>query len=260
MGFWDWRHHPGGLNGGPPLEFFTEYCTRAGVGMWYNIGLFYSADYITRAVINVARSGVKELVLELSNEVWNFGEVEYFRANNLGNALGLGGGRSHLGFQGLRTIQMAKLAADAWTAAGRSRTELKIASGYQFVSGGYSESPTQTYQFNGADLNASATGRNAVLKAYGGLGAANLTTDHSTFPNRPVDCSDYISPAIYFGGAQYNSGNGNPSLNLEVPLSSYNSSLLAAYNYVNGNPTKRPPRWSFCTTEGPRQATFTMEH
>lgn len=231
-----------GLDGGPPLEFLEEFCNRANVGMWYNVPALYSASSITSLVTNIANSGVKELTLEVSNETWNFAASEADLFQNLGMALGLKfpGNASLNGFYGLRVAQTAALARSAWVAAGRSPSQLFISDAYMFVS------LDQTNRLNGGNLN---PGSNVTLAAYGGYGATSVATNYSAFPNRPVDNSDFVSPAPYFVGAQLNIGaNSNQQLVTGVPLTSYNCLLVASYNYVNGNSTDQQNSLNFLYT------------
>jgi hypothetical protein len=241
----DYGSTQSGLNGGPPLEFYEELCNRANVGMWYTVGVLFSSSYVTSLVTHIANSGVKELTLELSNETWNFGQNEFLLFQNLGMALGLQyvSNASMNGFHGLRTAQIAALARAAWTAAGRSAGSIFIADAYQFVA------PDTTNRFNGANLN---PGSNVTLAAYGGYGATSTATNYSAFPNRPVDNSDFVSPAPYFEGGELNA-NGNPtggSLNTGVPLSSYNCLLVAGYNYANGTLSDKTNALNFLYTGG----------
>lgn len=248
----------GGLHGGPPIEFYLDLATRANVGIWFNVPLFYSANNIYSTVKQLGQGGVKELAVEVSNEDWNSSEVEFFRITNLGNSLGITqiGGLAGFSMHGLRTVEMAQQAVQAWSDAGRSRSQLRIISAYQFVNPG---STTQSAQFNGSQLNASGTGTNVTLKAYGGLGATALTTDFSSAPNRPVDWSDDIAPAPYYLGGQYNSGNGNSSISTSGKLLSYyNCSLVAAYNYVNGNSAAQSAALDFLNTN-PVSSTSTYQ-
>lgn len=242
----------GGLHGGPPIEFYIDFCTRANVGMYLTLGQMWSDDRIYNTVLQIANAGVKELVLEVSNETWNFFLQESRISQNLGAALGV----NALNFAGanynsvdaypaLKTIQMAQQAAAAWAAAGRTRSQLFVTIAYQFVNmSALGTTTTSVYKFNGAALNASGTGTNVTLKAYGGYGATAITTDFSASPNRPIDFADCVSPAPYWLGGQYNSGGGQ-HIDTGVPLAAYNGSLLAAYNYVNGNPTQQAAALDF---------------
>lgn len=267
----------GGVHGGPPLAFYAEICTRAKVGMYFTIGQFWSDACVYDAVLKFAKAGVKELVLELSNETWNFGLQEWNISLVQGCCLGFPPfAPAEMGFIGLRTIQIAKQAAAAWAAAGRSRSELFINICYQFVdmlpSG---KTNSVRYKLNGSGLDA-ASGKNPALSAFGGYGSTPLSTDHSSFPNRPVDYADAIGGAPYWAGAQFNSGNGiatNMKTNasgtgIRLPLSAYNELLRAAYNHQYGTPAQRASALEFCYSGGPSgtgdlydgtliQATFT---
>jgi hypothetical protein len=187
---------------------------------------------------------ISNLALEYGNETWNnyLGcyPITVAQAAALGININTGGGYvTHA----LRTIQMAAQATAAWAAAGRSRSNLKIVNAYQFVNMNSSgTSDTSVYKFNGSGLDASGTGTNVALKAYGGAGATAITTNYSVAPNRPVDWCDWVSPATYWQGAQYSATLGG--LNGGV-LSNYNGSLLAAYNYAYGNSTQQQAALDF---------------
>jgi hypothetical protein len=235
----------GGVRGGPPLEWYEEVCTRANAGLWYNFGITASSSVIYSTVLHIAQSGVKSLVCEFSNETWNFGEAQWRPCQSLSACLGLFSGGAN-SYTGLRVIQMAQQATQAWSDAGRSRSQLKIANAYHFVDMNSSgTSPAATYRFNGSELNASGTGTNATLKAYGGPAASVISTNYSAAPNRPVDWCDWVSPAPYWLGGQFNSGNGGHDIDTSVSLSSYNGSLLAAYNYAYGTPTQQQAALDF---------------
>jgi hypothetical protein len=235
----------GGVQGGPPLEFLAELCARAGSGMWLNIGMLDSPTTIYNKVFQLAQAtyngqpAIGNLAVEYGNETWNLYlgcyAITVAQAAALGIGINSGGGYvTHA----LRTIQMAAQATAAWAAAGRSRSNLKIVNAYQFVNMNASgTSDTSVYKLNGSGLDASGTGTNVVLKAYGGAGATAITTNYSAAPNRPVDWCDWVSPATYWQGAEY-SAVGQGGLQGGV-LSNYNGSLLAAYNYAYGNSTQQ---------------------
>ena len=243
-----WSGNIGGVRGGPPLEYLEELCSRANAGIWYNFGITASSSVIFNTVTHIANSSVKGLVCEFSNETWNNQLSQWGPCQSLAQSLGLFAGGLN-SYTGLRIIQMAQQATAAWAAAGRPRSQLKIANAYQFVDLAPPQfSGSIVYRFNGTELNASGSGTNVTLKAFGGPanGTATptaLTTDFSSAPSRPADWSDWVSPAPYWEGAQFNSAQGG--LNTGVPLSAYNGSLLAAYNYVYGAPTQQQAALDF---------------
>jgi hypothetical protein len=241
----------GGVRGGPPLEWYSELCARCDSGMWYNIGVLDTAStiydtvfYIAQATYN-GQTAVKSLALEFGNETWNSGLALRQPCQTLSACLGISvsGGGGDYSFHGLRTIQMAQHAVAAWAAAGRLRSQLKIVNAYQFVNmNAAGTSDTSIFRFNGAALNASVSGANVTLRAFGGLGATAISTNHSVAPNRPVDWCDWISPATYWQGAQFNTAgqfwNGG-HLREGVPLNAYDASLLAAYNHAHGTSAQK---------------------
>jgi hypothetical protein len=240
----------GGVRGGPPLEFYEEVCTRANAGMWYNFGITSPSSVIYDTVFHIAQSSVKGLVCEFSNETWNSAASQWGLCQSLAAGLGLSTGGQD-SFTGLRIIQMAQQATAAWAAAGRPRSQLKIACAYWFIDLSTRRiTSTKRYRFEGAELNASSAGTNVTLKAYGGPANGTssptaLTTNYSVAPNRPIDWSDWAAPAPYWGGGQYNSGNGSSSINTGVPLSAYNGSLLAAYNFAFGTSAQQQAALDF---------------
>lgn len=236
----------GGPNGGPPLEFYEDFCLQTNTGLWFNIPALYSTTAIYNTVLHIANSGVKELVLEFANETWNFGGGGTAPLQqSMGLLLGLQypSGASIYGFVGLRITQIADQARAAWAAAGRSSSQLLITNAYQFVG----PSGTQTNQFNGGNLNPAS---NVTLAAYGGpvsngtTAPTGLSTNYSTFPHRPIDRSDLVSPAMYWLGGEFNQTPGF-DINTGVPLASYNCALVASYNYANGNSTQQQAALDF---------------
>jgi hypothetical protein len=241
----------GGVVGGPPLEYIAELCARSNAGAWYNVGVMATSTTIYNTVLNLAqaiyngRPAIKSLALEFGNETWN-GQLSLAgplktQAAALGISITTGG--SAYSAHGLRTLQMAQQATAAWSAAGRARSDLKIVNAYQFVnlnSAGTSE--TSVFRFNGSVLNASGSGTNVTLKAFGALGVGTLSTNFSIAPNRPIDWCDWISPATYWEGGQYNATGGALTMS---PLSGYNGALLAAYNFAYGNSTQEQAALDF---------------
>jgi hypothetical protein len=240
----------GGVRGQPPLEFYEEVCKRSNAGMWYNVGLIDQPSVTYDTVFHIAQSGVKKLALEVSNETWNTGASQWGACQAMASALGFTQGYQSL--TALKILQMAAQAIAAWTAAGRDRSDLKIINAYWFIASSASGSGLQIYQFEGAELNASGSGSNVTFKAFGGPGATAITTNYSQYPNRPIDWCDNVGPAPYWGGGQYNSGNGGNDIDTSVPLSAYNGSLLAAYNYAYGTTAQKQAALDFLynTTTG----------
>lgn len=242
----------GGVIGGPPLEFCAELCARAGSGLWLNIGMLDSSTTIYNKVLQLAQAtyngqpAISNLAVEYGNETWNnfLGcyPITVAQAAAMGMSILTGGGGYSM--HGLRNLQMAIQATAAWSAAGRSRSSLKIVNAYLFVepNGASSAltSATAVFRFNGADLN---PGTNVTLAAYGGPGATSISTNYSAAPNRPVDWCDWVSPATYWQGAQY-SATGQGGLQGGV-LANYNGSLLAAYNYAYGNSAQQQAALDF---------------
>jgi hypothetical protein len=254
----------GGVRGGPPLEFYAELCGKVGCGLWYNIGLLSQQADITGIVTTFANAtwngqpAIKTLCLELANEMWNAIQSQWPPCYNLGNALGLfSTSQGQYGFSGLRIAQMAKLASDAWVAAGRSRSDLKIVNAYAFSQfNALGTSQASKYQFNGQDLNASGSGTNATLKAYGAMPNGSsaptaITTDFSAAPTRPIDWSDWISPAPYWQGHSYNAYGPDGRIPTSgLTAADYSGLLTASNNYVNGNAAQKAAALDFLYSGG----------
>lgn len=247
IGGWFCLQGSPGIHGGFPLEWAADLCNRAGVGLWLNIGVMWSAARITSTVQALANLGVKELTIECGNETWNSFEAEWAAWTTMGCCLGLNNATNPVssanGFTGLRTLQVAQLAVTAWTGAGRSRSQLFIELAYQFVDMNTSgTTDTCVNRMKGANLN---TSTNATLAALGGMGQTALSFNPSTSGNRPIDNADAIGGAPYWCGAQFNVNNGGFFLDTGVPLAAYNGSLLAAYNYAYGTPTQQQAALDF---------------
>lgn len=234
------------LNWGVPLEFYSDLCTRANIGLYLTVGQLWSDQRIYDTVFNLATAGVRELCIELSNETWNAFLNEWAFSISQGSTIGLGSNTVFVtaeeGWIGLRTIQIAKQSALAWAAAGRSRSQLFIAIQLQLGAtnnGGSPAAPAD--KLLGANLNAaSPSGIGVALAAFGGPGATAISANYSAFPNRPVDFADAIGQAPYWGGLMLNSGNADSvSIDTNCPLASYNPLLLAAYNFQYGTPTQQ---------------------
>lgn len=234
-----------GVKTGPPLEVLEDFGVQSGVGLWLDFSPLYSDTAVTSTCQHIGASGVKELVVDWSNETWNPGPGgQWALVNYLGQYLGLpssyDGGPSNDDYTGLREIQIAAACRTGWANAGRSQSQLFIDLAYQFVS-------PSLERFNGTHLTPSS---NVTLAAYGDSPSNGTTTpsgwstNSSAFPNRPRDWSDFLSPAVYWNGDEFNSVQGL-SINTSVPLASYNCALVASYNYVNGNSTEQTAAVNF---------------
>lgn len=245
----------GGVRSGPPIEFYTDLCAKVGAGMWLNVGIIDQPTTIYSTVLQIAQaSPAVNLNIEFGNETWNYGESSALPCQTLGAALGLvaGSGQDLHGFVGLRVIQMAQQAVQAWSDAGRSRSQLKVLNAYQFVDMNTAgTTPTCLYRMLGQVLNASGTGTNAFLKAFGGPANGTstptaITTNYSVAPNRPVDWSDDISPAPYWMGGQLNAYGPQGHLNTSgLTATDYSPLLTASNNYVNGTTLQKAAALDF---------------
>lgn len=246
-----------GVNGGCALELIADTCQRVGCGAWINIGLLWSDSRIYNTVYALATyngTGVKQLLLELSNETFLAFNAEYGMCLSLGAGMGFNviannsiNSDASEQFYALKTIQIANQAIAAWAAAGRNRSDLVIHIGTGM---GYTDGTTDTstvhFKFNspGLDCRPSVGTANPTLKAYGGYAATALTSNWAAVGSRAIDQADSFGDAPYWGGALYNSGNGSSAL-AGFSLATYNPALLAAYNYVNGNSTQQQAALDF---------------
>lgn len=192
-----------GLTSAIPLEATVELCTRTNSHCWYNPGQTKTA-YVT-AVTNYFATNLVGLKLgyEYGNELWNANNIAPLNKAQ-GAALGwnLNIGDAHLSMQGLRTVQMAALSRAAWVAAGRANSDhyiLSMNAIFDFATaaggGGWDLKANQ-----GHLLNAAA---NSVYATYGSMnGTGTIPTGASgydTYPNRPVDVTDAVGCAPYWG-------------------------------------------------------------
>jgi hypothetical protein len=241
-----------------PYEWFVDMCTSADVGLYITVGQLWSDQRVHDIAHFFGSAGVRELCIELSNETWNFGLQEWSFAIMNGSTLGLGSGNIYAnaqeGWIGLRTAQISKAAAKGWADAGRNRSELFINICFQLGStiAGAGAAPLAIKQL-GKNLNAAdPKGPTIALAAFGGDGGSSITTDHSQFPNRPVDWSDAMGQAPYWGGLMLNSGNGpGMGMSTNCVLESYDALLLAAYNYRYGSSAERDSALNVLYTGGP---------
>jgi hypothetical protein len=199
LGGWVYRY--GGLLQCIPHEAIIEYCNRTNTNCWMNWPIATKGQYITD-VTNFyadATTGLKPSLkfgCEVGNEMWNFGQSPWGRAQTLGFCLGFtaGGNNPNYSYTGLRIRQYAPLAAAAWTGKDRSRGNLYIMN-QMWVLESSVNGNADTAQLKGGSLNAST---NTIYAAYGGLGGGSAPS-YNAFPDRPIDVSDNIGYAPYWG-------------------------------------------------------------
>jgi hypothetical protein len=223
-----WITNFGGVNDGVPLEVQCEICNRSNVGIWVTIPLFYSnqAAYDFGNKLQELLNRNLPAVVELSNEVWNFGQGQTGQAMNLGICLGWpqSDAQNLQGFYGLRVRQLLPQFANGWT-QGRSRSDLVCTLGVpQF---GAQVPSYKMFRLNGGGLVTS----NSTYKALSGPGGT-AGSDYNTFPNRPIDVCDAISYASYYFGAQL----GETSSNFFGSISNFSVILKANADYASGRP------------------------
>ena len=198
-----WIFETGGLRSGfaVPPEVICELCNRAKVNAWFEIPLLYSSASISALASTIAANLDQSLsvMVEVSNEIWNFAQASTSAARNLGACLGFsfqGGVGQFESFYGLRVRQFQAVFATAWIAAGRSRGSLKMVMAHSLGAEDLSvNGALQRYRFNGIELTAS----NTTYAALGGLGGTSGTT-YTAVGQRPIDVCDSVSYAAYFAG------------------------------------------------------------
>lgn len=128
-----WYVTGGPVLSGVPLSIMKEYATRTGGCIWFTIPLTWSLksaqDFGTYMAANW--SGIC-VGLEISNELWNIGQIPDHLAQSLGIAMGwanTGDGlyyRPIMSYQGWTTINLAQVAIDAYVAAGGARSNMTL--------------------------------------------------------------------------------------------------------------------------------------
>jgi hypothetical protein len=182
-----------------PIEAIVELCNRVGAHCWYNWGITKSAwvTAVTNYMATNLSAGLR-FGTEVGNELWNpF-------ANPLPQYLGLGGclgwsvsngDQSILAYGGLRTVQFSTLSRAAWVAAGRTASDHLVFSMAQ-VSDYATNGNTAQYQWAGVLLKGSVW---PFYASFGGLNGSGAVGDHFAAGTRPIDASDGIGYAPYWG-------------------------------------------------------------
>ena len=231
-----------GLNAGTPFEVCAEICNRTGAGYWANIPLMYttaaaSAYGALLANTSILNAGLP-IVVELSNEVWNFTQFQTTMAGNLGVQIGFSAVNltDYHDFYALRFIQLiANSFTSGYTGAGGSRSTLELCIASTVLEGdGHYSGQMQNRRWNGQNLTTSG---NATYAALGGPDCTSTTTNYNASPTRPIDLADTTSYALYFKGAlirgtvtaSFTGGSGQQSY--------YNSIFQASADYASGNST-----------------------
>lgn len=224
--------------GGIPYEICAEACNRTGAGYWANIPLLYTTDAAQAYGALLADPSVLNantpIVVELSNEVWNFGQFQTTMAGNLSNGLGFSG-VTYADFYALRFIQLlAQAFVNGYVGAGGNRTNLKLTIADTMLegNGGYS-GVMQSHRWNGAALNTS----NPIYASLGGPNCTSTSTNYDTAPNRPIDLANGTSYAMYFKGALIKNGASDSFTGGSGQQSFYNSFFQASADYATGIPT-----------------------
>jgi hypothetical protein len=230
-----WIYMAGGIAMNVPLEFVVDMCNRVGAHCYFNWD-FATSAYITSVTTYFAgalTNGLKFVTEEL-NEIWNPGTEPHFAASALGSCFGWGynTGQASLGYLGLRTLQYAAISRAAWAAAGKPASTHNVCSQLP-VFGTNVGGDIYNYQLIGTLMNGTTW---PFYGSYGGLGAT-ATANHDTQGTRPIDATDYIGCAPYwgspwFGGLAYNGG----SFGGLVGTVAQNAPMLqASFDYVNGS-------------------------
>lgn len=234
-----WIMSPGlacGNGTGMPFEVCAEICNRVGCGYWANIPLMYSpaaANSYGALLATTLNSGTP-VVVELSNEIWNFGQFQTQQAQGLGTQIGFP--NDYNDFYALQFVNLiAGAFVSGYTGAGGSRSnlQLNIADTILEGNGGYSGG-MQAHRWEGIHLVTS----NAFYAAMGGPGWTSTSTSYNVAPARPIDLADATSYAIYFCGALIQITAGNSFTGGAGQQSFYNTIFQASSDYASGNPTQ----------------------
>lgn len=223
------------LNGSLPIEVCCEICNRVGCGYWANVPLLYTpsaASSYGALLANTLNPGT-QVVVELSNEVWNFGQFQVDMASAVASQLGF-----HYDYNDFYALQFVNIIAGSFLSGylgaggNRNNIQLTIADTILEGNGGYS-GEMQTHRWEGINLVTS----NSYYAAMGGPGWTSTSTSHNTAGNRPIDLADATSYAIYFCGALINDTAANSFTGGSSAQSFYNTIFQASSDYATGNPS-----------------------
>jgi hypothetical protein len=213
-----------------PFEAMVDLCNQVGAHCWFNWPVYTKGQFITD-VTNFFATNLSNYKFgaEMGNEVWNSAAQLYTRSEAYGCALnipigGLGGVYS---WQGLRTAQYAALSRAAWLNAGRA------ASDHYVLTMSATFDVDLSTKFGNFDANCLQgqflTNSNGVYALYSGL-AATAGTSYNTAGSQPVDFSDAIGCAPYWGSPWLN----GMATDLHGTVSENAPLLQASLDYTNG--------------------------
>lgn len=187
---------PGAVNAGVPIEAQVNLANSLNVPLWFNIPPYYQSASVGSQVSYVCGNALKTPYVEYNNENWNNGaplQGQWFDQHGFALGLSLGSNVAPYSAIGVAYIQSMKAA----TAACPSIQRVNGAQAHGIPS------QFDSYQFQGQMLCGTSCG-NSFYQAFVG-------TDYNVSPNRPIDYTDDIAIAPYFGGAQENGNNGTLS-------------------------------------------------
>lgn len=213
-----------GLTQSVPVEALVGFANACGVDYWHNVHHLYSvADVSACATIikNQLYAGLGSL-WEYSNETWhfNFTQAHHITARGLKLGFPADSNRRLNGYTGLRIRQMWAAVATAFGTRGGLR---RVAAFQGFGPDG----GTQTYLFNGGDLNGT------TYPVYGSYVGVN----YDTAPNRPIDFCEVLSYAPYIVGAQTRQVQANYT-NDFGDGKRFPDLAIAADDYASGDPVR----------------------
>jgi hypothetical protein len=232
-----WVWFDGGIGSNIPLEVLIDFCNRVGAHCYFNWDFTTSAfvTSVTNFFAANLNSGLKFGTEEL-NEVWNPGTEPHFAASSFGSCLGWNYnlGQASLGILGLRTVQYAAISRAAWAGAGKPAANHVVCSQIP-IFGTNVGGDVYNYQLIGTLLNGTTW---PLYGSYGGLGAT-ATANHDTQGTRPIDASDYIGCAPYWGSPWFGGQAGGSqagTFGAIVGTVAQNAPMLqASFDYVNGS-------------------------
>ena len=232
MDGWVWQGANTGILQCVPIEAIVEMCNLTHSNCWYCWGIT-KGSYVTALTNYMAANLVGKFGTEVGNELWNSGASPYNQYNALGGTLGWSvlNGSAFLSYGGLRTAQYAGLSRTAWASAGRAASDHYVLSMAQVAEDTIGNN-TPLFQWAGTQLDASSF---PFYASYGGLnGSGAVPTGSSGYnvaPNRPVDVSNAIGCAPYWGSPWLG---GQANQNFQGTLAANAPLLQASLDYANG--------------------------
>jgi hypothetical protein len=184
----------GGIDKGWPFEVQIDLAkavsTKSGVqtGCWLQFPMLWStASFTSLANYAYANQCPGHTAFELSNEVWNPGNLETAQAEYLANSVGLGNDSE--AYYQLKQRQLWAVASGIYGGLGG---HLHTINAFQFGA-------ILANEINGSTLCGTSCGNQAYQNAIG--------VNYNASPNRPSDFTTNFSQAPYYNGSIFSGGN-----------------------------------------------------